>query len=67
MTLLGGYFQEDEQQVVLAVHGPIVGPQASFPGTGAVSFSDLVEITGHSRMLPTATHSNDPSGPLSTF
>ena len=64
---MGGYFQEDEEEVVLAtrlaVHGPIVGPQASFPGIGAPSFSGQWGKNGPSRMLPTAARPNDPSGP----
>ena len=70
-----GIFQEDEEEVVLAtrlaVHGPILGPQGSFPGIGGASgplasFPGLVGAAGSSIMVPTAARPspNDPSGPV---
>ena len=52
----------------LAVHGPISGPQASFPGMGGASgpLPSLVGATGPSIMVPTAARPspNEPLGPV---
>ena len=56
----------------LAVHGPILGPQGSFPGIGGASgplasFPGLVGAAGSSIMVPTTAarpSPNDPSGPV---
>ena len=69
--IIGGKFQDEEELVLatrLAVHGPISGPQASFPGMGGASgpLASLVGATGPSIMVPTAARPspNEPLGPV---
>ena len=57
--------QEDEEEVVLAtrlaVHGPILGPQASFPGIAGPLATGLAGPI----MVPNVRISpNDPTGPV---
>ena len=63
--ILGPYLQEDEEEVVLAtrlaVHGPILGPQASFPGISGPLATGLTDPI----MVPNVRISpNDPTGPV---